>query len=195
MILFLSLFYLYCTFYTMKNLLLILLVTTLVSCGSYTPKTNADAHNTRTPREIVQEHLRAAEAGDFAKAEAAIADDYTMKMKGMPFFISIKKANALDMHKARKMAFPDFAFHEKIEWENNNQVKIAVFLTGTHTGVLDYPSAVGVPRTEPTGKRINLPAEYFVYSVENDKIVRTDGEIPEGNGPPALMKQLGIEKK
>lgn len=179
----------------MKYLLLILSIAAFVSCGSYTPKTTSDAHNSRTPREIVQEHLRAAEAGDFDRANSMLAEDYSMKMQGMPFFISIKKPNALDMHKARKMAFPDFRFNEKIEWEKDNQVKIAVYLTGTHTGVLNYPSAVGVPRTEPTGKKIDLPAEYFIYSVENDKIVRTDGEIPDGHGPPALMKQLGIEKK
>lgn len=179
----------------MKNLLLLLCMAMVSACGTYTPKSARDAHNTRSPKEIVQEHLRAAEAGDFDKANSLLADDYTMKMKGMPFFISIKKPNALDMHKARKIAFPDFRFNEKIEWEKDNQVKISVYLSGTHTGVLDYPSAVGVPRTEPTGKKIDLPAEYFVYSVENDKIVRTDGEIPEGHGPAALMKQLRIEKK
>ncbi len=179
----------------MKIFFALLCTVLLMSCGTYTPKTSSDARNTRSPREIVQEHLRAAEAGDFDKANSLLAEDYTMKMKGMPFFISIKKPNALDMHKARKIAFPDFRFNEKIEWEKDNQVKIAVYLTGTHLGVLDYPSAVGVPRTEPTGKKIDLPAEYFVYSVENDKIVRTDGEIPEGHGPVALMKQLGIEKK
>jgi hypothetical protein len=167
----------------------------VTSCGSYSPKATAEARNTRSPREIVQEHLRAAEAGDFTKANGYLAEDYAMKMQGMPFFISIKKVNALDMHKARKIAFPDFRFNEKIEWEKDNQVKIAVYLSGTHSGVLDYPSSVGVPRTEPTNKTIALPAEYFIYSVENDKIIRTDGEIPEGNGPPALMKQLGIEKK
>lgn len=178
----------------MKNFITIAILLVLTSCGNYTPKSMSDAGNTRPPREIVQEHLRAAEAGDFARAEASIADNYVMKMQGMPFFISIKKPNALDMHKVRKMAFPDFKFNEKIEWEKDNQVKIAVFLTGTHTGVLDYPSSVGVPRTEPTGKKIDLPAEYFIYSVENDKIVHTYGEIPDGNGPTALMKQLGIKK-
>ena len=36
--------------------------------------------------------------------------------------------------------------------------------------------------------------EDFVYSVENNKIVHTYGEIPEGHGPTALMDQLGIAK-
>ncbi|NJN35240.1 MAG: hypothetical protein HC817_14320 [Saprospiraceae bacterium] len=74
-------------------------------------------------------------------------------------------------------------------------MKVAVYLTGTHTGLLDYPKNVGVPKTEATRKTINLPSEYFTYSVENDKIVFTDGTIPEGHGPKALMNQLGIVKK
>jgi predicted ester cyclase len=176
--------------------LVFLVVVAIVSTScAYNPKRIEDAHNSRTPREIVQAHLRAAEAGDWEKADSYLADNYRMKMKGMPFFISIARQNGLDMHKSRKQAFPDFMFNEQVEWEKDNQVKIAVYLTGTHTGLLDYPSSIGVPRTEATGKSIKLPAEYFVYAVENDKIVDTYGEIPDGHGPVALMKQLGIEKK
>ncbi len=180
----------------MKCLHIILLAALLSSCsGGYKPKSNAAANNTKSPAEIVAAHLRAAEQGAWDEANSYLADGYRMKMKGMPFFVSIKKADALTMHRARKQAFPDFKFNEKIEWEKDNQVKIGVYLTGTHTGLLDYPSAVGVPKTPATGKSIDLPSEYFVYSIENDKIVDTYGEIPEGHGPAALMQQLGIEKK
>jgi predicted ester cyclase len=177
-----------------KALPLLTLTVFFLGC-TYTPKTSQQAGNTRSPRAIVQEHLRAAEAGDWERANSYLADSYSMKMKEMPFFVSIQRDHALDMHKARKQAFPDFLFNETVEWEKENQVKIAVYLTGTHSGVLDYPSAVGVPRTEATGKTIKLPSEYFVYSVENDKIVNTYGEIPDGHGPTALMQQLGIQKK
>lgn len=176
----------------LKSLILICLFCS--SCSSYQPKTNKEANNTKTAKEIVLAHLRAIEKGDWNEANAFLADNYQMKMEGMPFFVSIKKGDALNMHKARKTAFDDFKFNEKIEWEKDNQVKIAVYLTGTHTGLLDYPKNVGVPQTPATGKKINLPSEYFVYSVENDKIVYTYGEIPEGHGPKALMEQLGIKK-
>lgn len=177
------------------SILVILCSLILWSCSGNKPKSNAEASNTLKPVDIVQLHLRAVEAGDWEKANSYLADNYKMKMEGMPFFVSIKKADALSMHKARKMAFPDFKFNEKVELEKDNQVKVAIYLTGTHTGLLDYPKNVGVPKTEATGKTINLPAEYFTYSVENDKIVYTYGYIPDGHGPVALMKQLGIEKK
>lgn len=163
-------------------------------CSSYKAKSNEEANNKLDPTEIVKAHLRAVENGNWEKANSYLADNYKMKMEGMPFFVSIKKPDALAMHKARKTAFPDFKFNEKIESVANNQVKVAIYLTGTHTGLLDYPENVGVPKTLATGKQIDLPSEYFTYSIENDKIVHTYGEIPEGHGPTALMQQLGIEK-
>lgn len=172
-----------------------LVASVLFNCSSYKPKSNTEVHNQLKPVEVVMLHLRAVEAGDWEKANSYLADDYKMKMEGMPFFVSIKKSDALNMHKARKTAFPDFKFNEKVELEKDNQVKVAIYLTGTHTGLLDYPKNVGVPKTEATGKSIDLPAEYFTYSVENYKIVHTYGFIPEGHGPQALMKQLGIEEK
>jgi hypothetical protein len=166
----------------------------MIGCSSTpSPKSATEAHNTRSPEDIVREHLRAVEAGDWTKAASYLADNYAMKMKGMPFFISIKKDNAFDMHKARKQAFPDFTFNEKIEGkEGENGVKIAVYLKGTHTGYLDYPIAE-VPKLQATGKKIDLPSEFFTYYVENDKILYTYGEIPEGHGPAALKQQLGVK--
>lgn len=174
-----------------RNVLLVALMT-LGACSEPTPRPNAAAQNQRRPLDVVQAHLRAVERGAWSEADALLNDGYRMRMRGMPFFVRINRAGALDMHRARKQAFPDFRFNEVVEWERDNQVRIAVYLTGTHTGVLEYPSSVGVPRTEPTGRTIRLPAEYFVYTVEQDKIVHTYGEIPEGHGPAALMQQLGI---
>jgi hypothetical protein len=145
-----------------------------------------------SPKEIVTAHLRAIENSDWEKANSFLSEKFNMKMKGMPFFVSIQKKDALNMHKARKMAFPDFKFNEKIEWEKGNQVKIAAFITGTHTGLLDYPAITKVPKTPATGLKIDLPSEYFIYTVENGEIVDIYGEIPDGHGPTALKKQLNI---
>ncbi len=136
-------------------------------------------------------HLRAAEAGDWRDADALLDPGFSMQMKGMPFFVTIPYARALDMHKARKTALPDFRFNEKVELEDGNSVRIAVYLSGTHTGPLDYPIDE-VPKVAATGKTIALPVEYFTYFVEHDRIVRVFGDIPDGSGPPALKQQLGL---
>jgi len=173
------------------SLLLPLLVTLLVACASAPQPLMEGAGNTRAPLERVQAHLRAAEAGDWETAEGHLADGFEMQMKGMPSWVKIGRPNALDMHKARKTAFPDFKFNEQVVSQQGNAVTVAVYLTGTHTGPLDYPIAE-VPKLAPTGRSIDLPAEYFTYYVEKDLIRRVFGVIPEGHGPPALKKQLGV---
>ena len=101
----------------------------LVGCGGYTP--SETPNNKREPQAIVAEHLRAVEAGEWDKASSMLSEDYTLKMKGMPFFISIDRAHAFDVHKARKTAFPDFKFNETMESVGTNGVKITVKLTGS----------------------------------------------------------------
>lgn len=171
---------------------LVVLCLTL-GCASVPSTMTAEAaHNTKSPTELVEAHLRAIEAGDWPAAQAQLDPQFSMQMKGMPFFAKIGFADALAMHKARKQAFPDFRFNEKLDEADGNSVRVAVFLKGTHTGYLDYPIKE-VPKLEATGKAIDLPAEYFTYFFENNRIRRIYGEIPEGHGPPALKKQLGVE--
>jgi len=177
----------------MNRPLLIVPTCFFLACASAPAALSADAaRNTGDPKALVTAHLRALEAGDWQTAESQLDPAFAMQMKGMPFFVNIGFANALDMHTARKRAFPDFTFNEQLEAAGGNAVKVAVFLKGTHTGYLDYPIAE-VPKLEATGKTIDLPAEYFTYFVEGDRIRRIFGDIPEGHGPPALKKQLGVQ--
>jgi len=178
----------------MHRLLLVVSLSWLtLGCASAPSTLPGDAaHNTKSPTELVLAHLRAIEAGDWKTAEAQLDPEFSMQMKGMPFFVKIPFADALSMHKARKRAFPDFTFNEKLDPVLGNSVRVAVFLKGTHTGFLDYPIKE-VPKLEATGKSIDVPAEYFTYYFENDRIRHIYGEIPEGHGPAALKKQLGVQ--
>jgi hypothetical protein len=170
-----------------------MLLAVLTGCaGLPAGKPAAEAANGRAVTDLLNQHLRALEAGDWKMATDQLSTNFSMQLKGMPFFVTIPRANALDMHRARKRAFPDFRFNEQIEGSGENWVRVAVFLSGTHTGLLDYP-VKEVPKLEATGRAISLPAEYFTYFFEHDHITRVFGEIPEGHGPPALKKQLGVD--
>jgi len=144
--------------------------------------------------QIVQEHLRTVEAGDWEKADSYISSNYTMSGT-IPFpislFVRITKKNSLRMHKPRKRALPDFKFNEKILEENDEMVKLQVNISGTHTGVIDYNGILrGVPVIQPTGKKISLPSEYFTYFVANGQIVKTIGKIPKNAGVQALVRAV-----
>jgi hypothetical protein len=144
--------------------------------------------------QIVQEHLRAVEAGDWEKADSYISSNYTMRGT-IPFpirlFVKITKKDSLRMHKPRKRALPDFKFNEKILEETDEMVKLQVNISGTHTGVIDYTGILrGVPVIQPTGKKISLPSEYFTYFVTNGQIFKTIGEIPKNAGVQALVRAV-----
>jgi predicted ester cyclase len=144
--------------------------------------------------QIVQEHLRAVEAGDWEKADSYIAGDYIMSgMIPFPFslFVKITKKDSLRMHKPRKRALPDFKFNEKILKESDEMVKLQVNISGTHTGVIDYTGILqGVPVIQPTGKKISLPSEFFTYFVADGQIIKTIGEIPKNAGVQALVRAV-----
>ena len=145
-------------------------------------------------KEIVQEHLRAVEAGDWEKADSYISNNYTMSGT-IPFpislFVKITKKDSLRMHKPRKRALPDFKFNEKILEETDEMVKLQVNISGTHTGVIDYTGILrDVPVIQPTGKKISLPSEYFTYFVSNGQIIKTIGKIPKNAGVKALVKAV-----
>ncbi len=145
-------------------------------------------------KEIVQQHLRAVEAGDWNTADAAIADNYILSGI-VPFpvslFVKIGKKDALRMHKPRKHALPDFKFNETILEEAEDHVKFQVNLSGTHTGVIDYTGILrGVPVVQPTGKKVSLPSEFFTYYVKDGLIVKTVGLIPKNAGVKALVRAV-----
>lgn len=143
---------------------------------------------------IVRQHLRAVEAGDWEKADSYIDDSYSMTGT-IPFpislFVKITKQQVLRMHKPRKQALPDFKFNERILEETDEMVKLQINISGTHTGTIDYTGILrGVPVIPPTHKKVNLPNEYFTYYVVGGKITKTIGDIPKNAGVQALVKAV-----
>ena len=67
------------------------LVWVLAGCASGPPPPQPQARNTVDPVTVVEAHLRAVEAGDWDRAAAFLSGSYSMKMKGMPFFVHIAK--------------------------------------------------------------------------------------------------------
>ena len=145
-------------------------------------------------REIVEKHLRAVELGNWVEADSYIADDYSLSGI-VPFpislFVRIGKKDALRMNKPRKRAMPDFHFNETVLEQAPDRVKIQANLSGTQTGVIDYIGVLrGIPVVQPTGKKVNLTAEFFTYFVRDDKIFKTIGEIPKGAGVQGLVRAV-----
>lgn len=167
----------------------------LSACGGNDTSEVSNSSGTwRSAKEVVLEHLRNVEQGNWQAADAAIADSYSMTGT-IPFpvslFVKIGKAQAMQMHKPRKRAMPDFKFNERILEETPNRIKLEINLTGTQSGVIDYTGVLnGIPVIQPTNKKLKLAAEFFTYFVKDNQIVRTIGEIPKGAGVDGLIKAV-----
>lgn len=149
-------------------------------------------------RQVVNNHLRAVENGDWEQAALLIAENYTM-IGIVPFpvslFVKIRKSGALTMHQARRRALPDFKFNETYLEETDNHVKIQVNLTGTHTGTIDYRGILrGVPVIPPTNIAVKLNPEYFTYYVLDNKIYKIIGDIPKNAGVQGLVKAVSAKQ-
>ena len=138
--------------------------------------------------QLVDQHLRSIEAGDW---ETALADlDEGFQLTGLAPF-PIPKAQSMLVHQLRKTAFPDFAFNEVVLADDGEAVELEIRITGTHLGVFDY-TAIGITEVvQPTCKTVDLPPEYFTFTVNGGKIVAAVGLIPEGAGPAAVLEQIG----
>ncbi len=145
-------------------------------------------------REVLDNHLRAVENGDWERALSYIAENYSMTGT-IPFpislFVKLGKSRALTMHQARRRALPDFRFNEIYLEESDQHVKIQVNLTGTHTRTIDYWGILrGIPVIPATNKAVKLNPEYFTYYVRENLIYKTIGDIPKNAGVQGLVRAV-----
>jgi len=154
----------------------------------------SQGENRISAKDTAHQHLQAVEAGDWDTALSYLADNYIVTGT-IPFpvslFVKIRKKDAMRMHKPRKRALPDFKFNEKVLEESEDRVKFQMNISGTQTGIIDYTGILrGIPVIQPTGKRVNLPSEYFTYVVKDGLIIKTIGEIPKNAGVQALVRAV-----
>ncbi|HEX2620666.1 MAG TPA: ester cyclase [Phototrophicaceae bacterium] len=145
-------------------------------------------------REIIRQHLRAVEAGDWNAAIPLLAEDY--RMSGMiPFprslFTRIGKNETLRMYQARKRSLPDFKFNETYMEATESHVRIQVNGTGTHTGEINYYGILrGIPVVAATGKFVKLNPEWFTYYIRDGLIAKSIAEIPKDAGVEGLVRAV-----
>lgn len=163
----------------------------VAACGGTNPESNPYSNRLVAPSEVVREHLRAIEAGDWKKASSYLAEDFKMKVKGYP--LSVSKKNALKYHEAFKEAVPNMAFNEEVLKEDKHVVKLRVRLTGTHLHTLNLPD----PGSEPipgTGKSVNLSYQEIKYYIKFNQIHSIQATSMQGIDPNELVEALSAEQ-
>lgn len=142
--------------------------------------------NTSTPQ-ILVDYVSSLVEHDLAKIAATLAEDMT--------FISatriLDKQQFIAMLSALYAGFPDWD-HGYNEIENRGEGNYAIkwHQSGTHTGTWSMP---GMEPIAPTGRRVQIPPQYFFYRVADDKLVLIFPEPVVGGAPRGILEQIGVE--
>ncbi|ADI38262.1 hypothetical protein wcw_0900 [Waddlia chondrophila WSU 86-1044] len=139
--------------------------------------------------ERVVSFFESIEKSDWNTLQEIIADDFK-------YFEStpdpIGKEIWLDFQIAIQTAFPDWAYNiQKVE-RINNAIEVTVSITGTHLGELNLPIE-GFSSLPATRRKIHMPEEHALISLENGKIKELRIEQKLHGSLPGLLEQLGVE--
>ncbi len=137
--------------------------------------------------DVARKALHAFSSGDMATMTSLISDDFQfLGVTPQP----LTKQDYLGFMQAINAAFPDFKFEETTASESGDTVTIKHHISGTHTGTLNLP---GMPPIPATGKKVRLPEETSVFTIQGGKAVKYLGEPAPDGGLPGMLKQLGVE--
>ena len=93
----------------------------------------------------------------------------------------------LQMLRALYAAFPDWHYENDPPELRGEGVAVKWRQGGTHTGTFALPDFKPVP---PTGRRVQIPEQYFFYAVRGGKIARIRPDAVRGGAPGGILEQI-----
>ena len=138
-------------------------------------------------QEVVRSYLAALEAQDLARLDLLVSKDLVFVTPLRP----LGKQDLLAVFRAIWDGFPDWHFNHGELVAMDDIVRTKLRMAGTHTATFVPPLGRLKP-VGPTGKRVVLPEQEFVYHVENGRIARIVPENVPGGGIPGLLRQIGV---
>jgi predicted ester cyclase len=139
--------------------------------------------------EIAERFAVLIEAKNLNGLQEMLADNFTTNGPAT----ELNKQQVIGYLKTLFTAFPDMSFGFTDFEQKDYLVTCTIHQKGTHRGILDL-GPFGLPVSlPPTGKAFALPANGFVFGVENDKIIFFGEGVSEGNGLAEILAQLGVK--
>lgn len=139
-------------------------------------------------RQVVLRFIKAIEQGDTKALDEVLAQDFVFAHEKAPK--PMDKPTFIRVARAMQEAFPDCSFNPEFKEESPDRVTADIKIRGTHTGTLDVPLE-GIPRTEATGRKVELPTENGIWILEGGKITRHEVPAVEGGGFEGILQQIG----
>ena len=141
---------------------------------------------TPTPQ-VLLDYVEGLKTHDVDKVAHTAADDL--------HFISatriLNRQQFLEMLAALYTGFPDWTYDfSTVEDRGQGNYAIKWHQGGTHTGIWAMP---GMAPIQPTGKRVQIPPQYFYYRVTDEKLSIIFPEPVPGGAPRGILEQIGHE--
>jgi hypothetical protein len=135
---------------------------------------------------VLLQYMQGLKTHDLNLIALSVADEARVVLpKG-----ALAKSGFLAFLTALYAAFPDWDYkHDAPESSGENRFAVKWYQSGTHTDALILPERGPVPAT---GKRIRIPAQFFFYHVDADKIIEIRPEAVPGGAPWGILEQLCI---
>jgi predicted ester cyclase len=139
--------------------------------------------------EIVQAFFRALDEKDFAAAFSYLRSDfvYSAPTPPQPLF----RDQFIELMTDLETAIPDWSFNFHDVHREGMTVHVKVHITGTNSGEFVAP-VIGITPTPPTGKKIDLPEEYYECGVRDNQIFWLTLHPAPGGDISDLLQDIGV---
>lgn len=135
--------------------------------------------------------IEAWESHDLAKTAELLADDFVLTG---PAPVPLGKQEFLMFQAVHNEAFGDWRFNPEAAQPMGEQVKFAIQITSTHTGLYAVDKlGLPIPPVAATGKRRQWPREALTFTVHNGQIVALHADTTSEGGVVGALAWLGVE--
>jgi predicted ester cyclase len=140
----------------------------------------------RTVPSVLLAYIDGLKTHDVPRIAGTVADDLCLIT---PAGVADKE-RFLSFLRALYAAFPDWTYDSDEPELQADEIAVKWRQGGTHTGTLALP---GIPAVAPTGKRVEIPEQFFFYRVRDDRIVEIRPDPIVGGAPRGILQQIGAE--
>jgi predicted ester cyclase len=138
---------------------------------------------------VVLRYIAALKAHDVAQVATTVSDGIVFLSLGR----KLQKRDFLAFLTALYAALPDWSYdHDLPQVREDGTIAIKWRQGGTHTGTF---ALAGMPPLAPTGRKVQIPEQFFFYKVANDEIIEIRPDLTTGGAPWGILDQLGVSMR
>lgn len=135
---------------------------------------------------VLWSYVEGLKTRNVSKIAAAVSEDLAFVTPTR----TLNKPEFLALLRALYDGFPDWQYDHDPPEVNGENVAIRWRQGGTHAGTFSLPGRDPMPAT---GRRVNIPEQFFFYKVRAGRIVEIRPDPIPGGAPQGILDQIGLK--